>query len=113
MCSKRFCLILSLALLLSPWAAYSEPPSEPQSLSPSFETLRELLTSIESEASLLSEESAMLSANLRQMSEELSHLQTEQLKLRSLYEARSKSLTRWKIACVVLGLLSVGLVVVR
>lgn len=110
---KRFCLICLLVCLSfsSVWSADSSSP-EP-STAPSFETLRLLLTSIESEAIALTEESALLSDNLKQASDALKVLQTEQQKLRSLYERQSKSLRHWTTAAVVLGLLSVGLIVVR
>jgi len=69
--------------------------------------------SIESEAIALSEESKSLSDSLKRLSDELSQLQTEQSRLQSLYERQSKSLKHWTTAAVVLGLLSVGLIVVR
>ena len=113
MCGKRFCLILLLALLFSPWAAYSEPPLASESQSPSFETLRQLLRSIEIEAMLSSEELMLLQADLKLASDELSRSQIEIQRLYSSLEAASKSSTTWKTIAVVLAILSIGLVVVR
>lgn len=112
MCKRLFLTCLLLCLSLSSVHS-ADSSSLPQSTVPSFETLRILLMNIESEANLLTEESAMLSDSLKQASDALKALQTEQSRLQSLYERQSKSLRHWTTAAVVLGLLSVGLVIVR